>query len=119
MGHRGTQASFHAKAQPPESGCDIPNWKLETKRARVDLVFEISERGKACPLLGTVRPATAKRVEGVAVERVQLACAAGCQFKSCDEFHCFLRLSEALTTGAFLAPDTEHHGRKGRVVGGR
>ena len=45
-------------------------------RPRIDLVFQISQGRKTCSLLGAVRPATAKRVESVAVKRVHLSCAA-------------------------------------------
>lgn len=74
------------------------------KRPRVDLIFEIFERGKASALLGTVRRTECESVERLAIQRKKFACAAACQFKSGDEFHRFLRLLEAPTTGAFLAP---------------
>lgn len=77
------------------------------------------ERGKASALLGTVWLAAAEPVKVITVKRVQLVYAAACQFKSRDEFHCFLRLLEAPITGAFLAPDTDHRRRKTRMVGGR
>lgn len=103
-------------AQSLEGDCAFA---FASRHPRINLVFEILKRCKASTLLGTMRPATAKRVESFAEERVQLICAACCQFKTCDEFHHFLRLLEAPTTGAFLAPDTDHHRRKGRMVGGQ
>ncbi len=48
----------------------------DLRSASINLLLEISQRRKAGALLGDVRPATAKTVEGVAVKRVQLSCAA-------------------------------------------
>lgn len=59
--------------QPPECGCTVP---FVSRYPRVNLVFEVLERGKAGALLGAVRPATAKRVESIAVKRVEFICAA-------------------------------------------
>jgi len=86
---------------------------LRLERSRIDFSFEIFQRCEASALRGAVRRRAGKSVEGFVVERVQLVSAAGCQFKSGDEFHRFLRLLEAPTTGAFLAPDERQSQAKG------
>ena len=65
--------------------------RLSLRHPGVDLSFQICERGKAGALLAAVWLAAYESVHRVAVERVKLARAVGCQFKTCDEFHCFLQ----------------------------
>ena len=64
----GTFSSIHSvetrQVQPIDSGCTVG---FASRHSRINLVFEVLERCKAGSLLGTVRLATAKRVECVAV----------------------------------------------------
>ncbi len=51
--------------QPHEAAASV-----YLRYARSDLLFKICERGKTRALLSAVRPATAERVEGIAMKRV-------------------------------------------------